>query len=62
MPCVLSIIMGTMSARQLLVWFPPVDPFFVVMRWKSGQQVGVSEHSLSVHNLLTAPYTFSRVL
>ena len=62
MPCVLSIIMGTMSARQLLVWFPLVDPFFVVMRWKSGQQVGVSEHSLSVHNLLTAPYTFFRVL
>ena len=62
MPCVLSIIMGTMSARQLLVWFPPVDPFFVVMRWKSGQQVGVSEHSLIMHILLTAPYTFFRVL
>lgn len=55
MPCVLSIIMGTMSARQLLVWFPPVDPFFVVMRWKSGQQVGVSEHSFSMHIFLTAP-------
>ena len=62
MPCVLSIIMGTMSARQLLVWFPPEDPFFVVMRWKSGQQVGVSEHSFSVHILLTALYTFFRVL
>ena len=62
MPCVLSITMGTMSARQLLVWFPPVDPFFVVMRWKSGQQVGVSEHSFSMHILLTAPYTFFRVL
>ena len=29
---------------------------------RDGQQVGVSEHSLSVHNLLTAPYTFFRVL
>lgn len=62
MPCVLSIIMGTMSARQLLVWFPLVDPFFVVMRWKSGQLVGVSEHSLIMHIPLTALYTFFRVL